>query len=152
MNETKKALGKKSRILKRENRALIYMTIAKEPSSFSELLKKTKLSRSVLAQHLKELENEGLIYKDIIKPSETLDKSQIGKVVYKIKEDEMENFLMQTIHMNFTIAELVEDENLRQKLNEYAKEIAKAIIQYVNQLRASREQSLKAELERIQKK
>ena len=152
MNETKKALGKKSRILKRENRALIYMTIAKEPSSFSELLEKTKLSRSVLAQHLKELENEGLIYKDIIKPSETLDKSQIGKVVYKIKEDEMENFLMQTIHMNFTIAELVEDENLRQKLNEYAKEIAKAIIQYVNQLRASREQSLKAELERIQKK
>jgi DNA-binding transcriptional ArsR family regulator len=151
MNETKKALGKKSRLLKRENRALIYMTIAKEPSSFSELLEKTKLSRSVLTQHLKELENEGLIYKDIIKPTETLDKSQIGKIVYKIKEDEMENFLMQTIHMNFTIAELVEDENLRQKLNEYAKEIAKAIIQYVNQLRASREQSLKAELERTKR-
>ena len=130
MDETKKALGKKSRLLKRENRALIYMTIAKEPSSFSELLEKTKLSRSVLTQHLKELENEGLIYKDIIKPTETLDKSQIGKIVYKIKEDE----------------------NLRQKLHEYAKEIAKAITQYINQLRASREQSLKAELKRIEKK
>jgi DNA-binding transcriptional ArsR family regulator len=152
MEETKKALGKKSRLLKRENRALIYMTIAKEPSSFSELLEKTKLSRSVLTQHLKELENEGLIYKDIIKPIETLDKSQIGKIVYKIKEDEMENFLMQTIDMNFTIADLVEDENLRQKLHEYAKEIAKAITQYVNQLRTVREQSLKAELERIKKK
>jgi DNA-binding transcriptional ArsR family regulator len=152
MDETKKALGKKSRLLKRENRALIYMTIAKEPSSFSELLEKTKLSRSVLTQHLKELENEGLIYKDIIKPTETLDKSQIGKIVYKIKEDEMENFLLQTIEMNFTIANLVEDENLRQKLHEYAKEIAKAITQYINQLRASREQSLKAELKRIEKK
>jgi hypothetical protein len=54
--------------------------------------------------------------------------------------------------MNFTIYELVEDDNLKQKLNEHAKEIAKAIIQYVNQLRASREQSLKAELERTQKK
>jgi len=117
MNETKKALGKKSRQLKRENREKIYMTIAKEPSSFSELLEKTKLSRSVLTQHLKELENEHLIYKDTIKPTETSDKSQIGKIVYKIKEDEMENFLMQTIHMNFTIAELVEDENLKQKLN-----------------------------------
>jgi DNA-binding transcriptional ArsR family regulator len=152
MDETKKALGKKSRLLKRENRALIYMTIAKEPSSFSELLEKTKLSRSVLTQHLKELENEGLIYKDIIKPIETLDKSQIGKIVYKIKEDEMENFLLQTIEMNFTIANLVEDENLRQKLHEYAKEIAKAITQYINQLKASREQSLKAELKRIEKK
>jgi DNA-binding transcriptional ArsR family regulator len=152
INETKKALGKKSRLLKRENRALIYMTIAKEPSSFSELLEKTKLSRSVLTQHLKELENEGLIYKDIIKPTETLDKSQIGKIVYKIKEDEMENFLMETITMNFTIADLVEDEKLKQKLNEYAKEIAKTFIQYVNRVRASREQSLKAELERTKKK
>jgi hypothetical protein len=45
--------------------------------------------------------------------------------------------------MNFTIADLVEDENLKQKLNEYAKEIAKAITQYINQLRTVREQSLK---------
>jgi DNA-binding transcriptional regulator GbsR (MarR family) len=152
MNKTKEALGRKSRQLKTQNRALVYMAIAKEPLSFTELLEKTKLSRASLTLHLKELESEDLIYKDIIKPTETLDKSQIGKIVYKIKEDEMENFLMQTIHMNFTIAELVEDENLKQKLNEYAKEIAKAIIQYVNQLKASREQSQKAELERTQKK
>jgi DNA-binding transcriptional ArsR family regulator len=152
MNKTKEALGRKSRQLKTQNRALVYMAIAKEPLSFTELLEKTKLSRASLTLHLKELENEGLIYKDIIKPTETLDKSQIGKIVYKIKEDEMENFLLQTINMNFTIADLVEDENLRQRLHEYAKEIAKAITQYVNQLRASREQSLKAELKRIEKK
>jgi DNA-binding transcriptional ArsR family regulator len=152
MNKTKEALGRKSRQLKAQNRALVYMAIAKEPLSFTELLEKTKLSRASLTLHLKELENEDLIYKDIIKPTETLDKSQIGKIVYKIKEDETENFLLQTIEMNFTIANLVEDENLKQKLHEYAKEIAKAITQYVNQLRASREQRLKAELKRIEKK
>ena len=59
---------------------------------------------------------------------------------------------METITMNFTIADLVEDEKLKQKLNEYAKEIAKTFIQYVNRVRASREQSLKAELERTKKK
>jgi DNA-binding transcriptional ArsR family regulator len=143
MNKTKEALGRKSRQLKTQNRALVYMAIAKEPLSFTELLEKTKLSRASLTLHLKELENEGLIYKDIIKPTETLDKSQIGKIVYKIKEDEIENFLMQTINMNFTIADLVEDENLKRKLNEYAKEIAKAITQYINQLRTVREQNLK---------
>jgi len=148
----KKAQGEKSRRLASQNLAKIYLKIAEKPLSFSELLTETELSKPILMKHLRTLQKEQLIYKDIIKPTETLDESQIGKIVYKIKEDEMENFLMQTIHMNFTIAELVEDENLRQKLNEYAREIAKAITQYINQLRTVREQNLKAELERTQKK
>jgi DNA-binding transcriptional regulator GbsR (MarR family) len=148
----KKAQGEKSRRLASQNLAKIYLKIAEKPLSFSELLNETELSKPILMKHLRTLLKEQLIYKDTIKPTETLDKSQIGKIVYKIKEDEMENFLMQTIHMNFTIAELVEDENLRQKLNEYAREIAKAITQYINQLRTVREQNLKAELERTQKK
>jgi DNA-binding transcriptional ArsR family regulator len=152
MNKTKEALGRKSRQLKAQNQALVYMTIAKKQLSFSELLNETKLSRASLTHHLKLLENEGLIYKDIIKPIDTLNPSEIGKIVYKIKEDEMENFLKQTIHMNFTIADLVENENLRQELNGYAKKMAMAISQYLNELRANREQSLKAELERIKKK
>jgi DNA-binding transcriptional regulator GbsR (MarR family) len=148
----KKAQGEKSRRLASQNLAKIYLKIAEKPLSFSELLTETELSKPILMKHLRTLQKEQLIYKDIIKPTETLDESQIGKIVYKIKEDEMENFLMQTIDMNFTIADLVEDENLRQKLHEYAKEIAKAITQYINQLRTVREQSLKAELERIKKK
>jgi len=152
MNKTKEALGRKSRQLKAQNQALVYMTIAKKQLSFSELLNETKLSRASLTHHLKLLENEGLIYKDIIKPIDTLNPSEIGKIIYKVKEDEMENFLKQTIHMNFTIADLVENENLRQELNGYAKKMAMAISQYLNELRANREQALKAELERIKKK
>jgi len=138
--------------LKKDYRAKIFMEIAKQPASFNELLEKNIVSRRALWKHLKKLEQEGYIYRHMIEPTETLNSSEIGKIVYKIKEDEMENFLMQTIHMNFTIAGLVEDEELRKKLDSYAREIAIAISQYLNELRANREQSLKAELKRIKKK
>lgn len=151
MSEIKKALGRKSRLLRRENQTLVYMTIAKTPMCFSELLSKTKLSRVTLSQHLKRLEKEGAVYRDIIKPMETSNPKEIGKILYKIKEDEMESFLMQTIGMNFTIANLVDDEEIEKKLDNYAREIGKAIMEYVNKLRAKREQRLKMELERIQK-
>jgi len=151
-NKIREALGRKSRQLKAQNQALVYMAIAKKLLSFSELLNETKLSRASLTHHLKLLENEDVIYKDIIKPIDTLNRSEIGKIVYKVKADEMEKFLMEAVNTNFTIADLVEDEELRQKLNGYAKEIAKAIFRYLNDLRANREQSLKAELERIKKK
>jgi DNA-binding transcriptional ArsR family regulator len=151
-NKIREALGRKSRQLKTQNQALVYMAIAKKLLSFSELLNETKLSRASLTHHLKLLENEDAVYKDIIKPIDTLNRSEIGKIVYKVKADEMEKFLMEAINTNFTIADLVEDENYRQELNGYAKKIAEAIYRYLTELRAFREQSLKAELERIKKK
>ena len=157
MNTKKEALGRKSRELKERNRQLVYMTIAKakKPLSFSELLsmfmEKKQLSRASLSQHLKLLEKEGLIYRHMFEPTEALP-SEIGKIVYLVKEAEMEKFLLEAVETNFTIADLVEDENLRKKLRRYAEEIAKAIFQYLNELRATREQGLKAELERIKKK
>ena len=151
-NKIREALGRKSRQLKAQNQALVYMAIAKKLLSFSELLNETKLSRASFTHHLKLLENEDVIYKDIIKPTDTLNRSEIGKIVYKVKADEMEKFLMEAINTNFTIADLVEDENYRQELNGYAKKIAEAIYRYLTELRAFREQSLKAELERIKKK
>jgi DNA-binding transcriptional ArsR family regulator len=148
----KEAQGQKSRKIASENLTKVFFAIAQKRLSFSELLEETKLSKPVLAKHLKTLQEQGVIYKDIIKLTDTFDSSEVGKIVYKMKEDEMESFLMEAVNTNFTIADLVEDEELRQKLNGYAKEIAKAIFDYVTELRASREQSLKAELERIKKK
>lgn len=147
----KEAQGRKSRRIASENLTRVFLTIAQEPSSFSELLKKIKLSSPILMKHLKTLRSKDAIYRDIIKPTETANPKEIGKIVYKIKEDEMESFLMQAIHMNFTIADLVDDEELEEKLRGYAKEILYAIMEYVNKLRAKREQRLKKELERIQK-
>jgi len=148
----KEAQGRKSRRIANENLAKVFLTIAQKPSSFSELLEKTELSKPILMKHLRTLQEKDAIYKDTIKLIDTLNSSEIGKNVYKIKEDEMESFLLEAVNTNFTIADLVEDEELRQKLNGYAREIAKAIFDYVTGLRASREQSLKAELERIKKK
>jgi len=150
--KVKEAQGQKSKRMASENLAKVFLTIAQKRLSFSELLKETRLSRPILMKHLRTLQEKDAIYKDIIKSIDTLNRSEIGKIVYKVKEDEMEKFLMEAINTNFTIVDLVEDEELRQKLNGYARAIAKAILDYINQLRASREQSLKAELERIQKK
>lgn len=153
MNKKKEALGKKSRLLKVQNRALVYMTIAKKPLSFSELLSMFKeqkqLSRGSLANHLKLLEKEGLIYRHMIEPTETLNSAEIGKIVYLVKEDEMEKFLLEAVQTNFTIADLVENKETREKLHGYATEIAKAIFQYLNELKATREQALKNELKRV---
>ena len=153
LKENKKQKIKRiERGLAKEPQIKLFCEIAKKPASFTELLNKGIVSRGVLAKHLKKMEMEDFIYRDIVKKTETSNHSEVGKIVYKIKEDEMQEFIMQTVQMNFMFADLVENVELQKKLRMYAEEIAKAMIQYVNMLIASREQSLKAELERIKKK
>lgn len=143
--------GKLPETEKQVNRTRVYMIIAKKPQTFTELLESTKLSRASLTYHLQTLRDEDAVYKDIIKPTEA-PRSEVGKIVYKVKEDEMEKFLMETVMIGLpTIISVTEDVETNKKLEQYAREISKAIIQYVNQLHATREQALKRELERVKK-
>jgi len=153
LSETKKALGRKSRRIGHENRTKVFLTIAKNPSSFSELLSETKLSRASLTQHLRFLEKEGAIYRDIIKATQTSKPSEIGKIVYKVKEDEMIAILMETVMVSLSVIPTVFEENkeLEKKLQFHAREISEAIFNHVNWLRTHREQALKSELERLKK-
>ena len=151
--EIKEAQGEKSRRIASENLAKVLIVISKKPMSFSELLFETKLSKPVLMKHLRTLKEKDAIYKDTIKPTETSNPKEIGKIVYKLKEDEMEKFFMEAVMVTLpTIPDMFKDKDTREKLEFHAREITKAIIQYLNELRANREPSLKAELERIKKK
>jgi len=138
--------------LKKDYRAEIYLRIAKQPASFPELLEEKIVSRRALWKHLKKLEQEGFIYRHMIEPTETSDSSKIGKVVYEIKEDEMEKFLMETVMISFTAIEgMFDDKELNKKIRVHTEELSKIIIDYVNQLHAEREKTLKLEIERIKK-
>jgi len=153
MSETKKALGRKSRRLKLENRAKVFLTIAKKPSSFSELLTETKLSRASLTQHLKFLEREGAIYRDVIKPNETSNPKEVGKIIYKVKIDEVPEIINETLMVGLEtiLAVFRENKELYRKLEFHIREINKAICEYLNYLNKTREQALKTELERLRK-
>jgi DNA-binding transcriptional ArsR family regulator len=145
--------GKLPELEKQVNRAKVYMAIAKKPQTFTQLLDSTKLSRASLTYHLQTLQNEDMIYKDTIKPTETLNRAEVGNIVYKIKEDEMEKFLMETVMISLpVILNVIEDNEVRERLERDVEDITKAIVDYVNDLRASREHALKEELKRIKGK
>ena len=72
--ETKRALGKKSRDLARDNRAKIYFSLITKPMNFDEIVDETHLSRRTVNNHLHSLVNEGFLEKEMHE----------GKLVYKI--------------------------------------------------------------------
>lgn len=136
MSRTKEALGRKSRQLKAQNQTLVFMTIARKDLSFSELLNETRLSRASLAKHLKQLEKDGIIYKDTIKPDETSNPQEIGKIVYKLMEDNFEWFLKQTVEMSLAVQNLFIDEEVKKELKKHSDAIAKIISNYIETQRA----------------
>ena len=146
-------MSKNSKIekgLRKEYRAKIYLRIAKQPASFSELLNEGIVSRGALGKHLKKLEKEGFIYRDIIKPTETMNPSEIGKIIYKVKEDEMEKFLIETVMVSFTaIQDVFDNKELNEKIRFHTAELSKIIIDYVNQLRATREKEIQKQAKYI---
>ena len=48
--------------------------------------------------------------------------------------------------------DLIEDQELRAKLNRYARDMAHAIAEYLNKLQATRQRRLESELQRVGKK
>ena len=65
MSDTKKALGRKSRAIGKENRANIYILLTKKPLTFEELVKESGLSRGTVSSHLKSMKHDETIIKTI---------------------------------------------------------------------------------------
>lgn len=61
-----------------DNRAKIFFTLIQNPLTFTEILNETRLSRSTLTQHLKDLQKQQVVEKAIMH----------GKVVYRPTLDE----------------------------------------------------------------
>jgi uncharacterized protein YbaR (Trm112 family) len=150
--ETRKALGKKSRDQKRDNMIKVFLTIAKEPSSFPELVEKTRLSKSTLFGHLEYLEKKAhAIYRDTIKEDQTLNSEEIGKLVYHVKIDEIPNMLQEGLSLLGILVDPFEDKELDRQLEEHKRKISRLLTHYIDQLRINREQALKLEIENLKK-
>jgi len=144
--ELRKARGQKSRKQRSDNTIRVYLAIAKEPSSFSELQKKTKLSPPVLSSHLKFLTENLAIYPDTIKRHEARNSQEIGKSVYRATVDEIPRMLNEALSALFILSEPFEDKELNRKLVKYKDEIAKAIYHHIKTLEKKR--ALEVALER----
>ena len=79
----RKAQGRKSRQTARSHQLNVLLAIIHNPSTFSQLLKKTGFSKPVLAKHLKFWVNCKIIFKDTIKSIEATNPKDVGKVVYR---------------------------------------------------------------------
>jgi len=144
--EMRKALGRKSRRLRDENMAKVFLTIAKEPLSFSELLKKTELSRPVLTNHLRRLERNHAVYRDTIKPNQTLNSEEVGKIVYKAGIDQVPEILRTTLSLIDILSGTLGDMKLDEKLREHKEAIISAIVDYLNEHIRTRKKALELEL------
>ena len=77
------AQGRKSRQTAKLHQLDVLLAIINKPSTFSQLLKKTRFSKPVLAKHLKFWIDNEIIYKDTIKKTEATNPKDVGKVVYR---------------------------------------------------------------------
>ena len=79
----RKAQGRKSRQTAKLHQLDVLLAMINEPSTFSQLLKKTGFSKPVLAKHLRFWVDREMIYKDTIKKTEATNPKDVGKVVYR---------------------------------------------------------------------
>ena len=137
----------------------IFMTIAKEPLSFPELHKKLRMSKptlriskSTLFNHLEYLEKKAkAIYRDTIKADQTLKEEEVGKLVYKLKVDQIPNMLEEALSLLGMLSEPFEDKELDRKFSEYRRAIAELMNDYIIQLKLNRDQALRLEQENLKK-
>lgn len=145
LSELKKRLGQKSRRLRNENRMKVFLTIAKKPSMFSELLenKDVGLCRATLSEHLKSLKRDTMIYRVI---------DGNDRIVYKAKIDEVPEILMQSVMVGLSsiISLCDEDEKTKAELRFYAEKLSNVAMKYINKYRTHREQALKLEKKAIE--
>lgn len=123
----------------------VFMAIAQQPMSFSDLHKKLKLSYPVLTDHLQHLEKNLAIYRHIINVGETPDSKEVGKVVYMAKFDQIPTMLRQSLFILDTITDVLEDEQLKKDLELHIRAIGKAVLNYLNDYAKMREKGLEFE-------
>jgi DNA-binding transcriptional ArsR family regulator len=138
-------LGRRSTKTGIENRTRIFLTIAKEPLSFSQLVEKFKgeLSKPVINDHLKVLERQGSIYKDTIKKDETCEPEKVGKVVYRASVHHIGSILMEALSLYDVLSEAFDVEKIRKESERRARNIPE------NKLRAL---TADKEITRVRKK
>ena len=123
-NEQKKRLGNKSTKAGIENRTKVFLAIAEEPLSFGDILEKLKMTRPTLTNHLKTLEQSGSIYKESIRPNETSDPREVGRVVYKASINHIHRRLEEALSLYDVLSRAFDAETIKKESRERTSRIS----------------------------
>jgi DNA-binding transcriptional regulator GbsR (MarR family) len=123
----REAQGEKSRRTAEVNAIRVLLAVIDTPLTFSELVKVTGFSKPVLAKHLKTWMNGNAIYKDTIKPGETGNPKDIGKIVYRSYQRKIIPDIAAAVRRTLEIPQLYWSEEARTKMVWHSYEIAKII-------------------------
>ncbi|MCJ7633556.1 winged helix-turn-helix domain-containing protein [Candidatus Bathyarchaeota archaeon] len=124
----KEAQGQASRLLSAQNQLRVFQAIAEKPSTYSELLRETGLSRPVLMKHLKALQEQNEIFKDTIKHDETSNPKEIGKVVYRVDDNLVIPHLVRAMAMALQIPKPEWDKETKAEVRKHFEGLAKVIV------------------------
>jgi DNA-binding transcriptional regulator GbsR (MarR family) len=139
----REAQGLKSRQTARLNEIRVYHALIEKPLTFSELLKETGFSKPVLAKHLKTLAKENAIHKDTIKPDETANPEEVGKIVYRSNPKLLISLIVQALEYTLQMPKPNWDEEMKAELKVHFEGIARLISKEWEKLQMSRRAKLK---------
>jgi DNA-binding transcriptional regulator GbsR (MarR family) len=139
----REAQGQKSRQTARLNEIRVLLALAEKPLTFSELLKETGFSKPVLSKHLRTWIKENGIYKDTIKPDETADPVEIGKIVYRSNTKQIIPDIVKALEKTLQMPKPSWDEEMKAELKRHFEGIAKLILHEYEKLQMSKRAKLK---------
>jgi DNA-binding transcriptional regulator GbsR (MarR family) len=138
----REAQGQKSRQTARLNEIRVLQALMK-PLTFSELLKETGFSKPVLTKHLKTWIKENAIYKDTIKPDETANPMEVGKIVYRRISKNIIPDIVAAMETTLQMPKPDWDEESKAELKRHFEGIAKVILKEWEKLKMSERAKLK---------
>lgn len=124
----REAQGQRSKTIANVNQLHVFLTLLRQPLTFSELLKETGFSKPVLAKHLRALQADGCICKDTVKADETSNPKEVGKVVYRIISNQVLPLIVEAIEKTLQMPKPDWDEKSKVELRLHFEGIARVML------------------------
>jgi len=124
----REAQGQRSKTIANVNQLHVFLTLLRQPLTFSELLKETGFSKPVLAKHLRALQADGCICKDTVKADETSNPKEVGKVVYRIISNQILPLIVEAIEKTLQMPKPDWDEKSKVELRLHFEGIARVML------------------------
>lgn len=124
----REAQGQKSRQTARLNEIRVLRALIKKPLTFSELFRETGFSKPVLTKHLKTWIKENAICKDTIKPDETADPTEVGKIVYRCISKQIIPDIAEAMDTTLQLTKPDWDEESKAEVKKHFEAIAKVML------------------------
>lgn len=124
----REAQGRKSKQTLSINQLNVLIAVMGNPSTFSQLLKKTGFSKPVLSKHLKFWIHGEMIYKDTIKSNEATNPKDVGKVVYRVISGEHIPEMVTAMEIALQLPKPHWEQESETKLRKHLEAIAKIIL------------------------